>query len=191
MVNLNRYLVLTNRHVLEENDEFTVLLGFDYTKHYKFKDQEKTTSDNICIAKYYDIGALIFESSNKYPVLSDTQNDFLENIRNVNLGEVVYSIGSPGGEENFATVAKGSVINTNEPVLFKGRDYCTLDRPCNGIKTNANLGKGSSGGALFSRDGKLIGINFAGSKDNKYSFHIPLKDARVVIEQILKIFNDD
>lgn len=80
-------------------------------------------------------------------------------------GQPVYAVGNPAGLEN--TVTKGILNN-----LY--REYrWSDDRLARYIQTDATIFAGSSGGALYSVDGFLIGIPSAGYRGVSVNFAVP------------------
>lgn len=86
----------------------------------------------------------------------------------VKVGDKVFCISSP--EENKNVVTQGKVV-----MLYDCKGITT-------IATSASLKEGSSGGALFNKNGELIGIMKAGILNNQTqntdSLSIPINDVR-------------
>lgn len=66
-----------------------------------------------------------------------------------------------------------------------GNDSSLCPNTCSSFQTNAALGAGSSGGAMFDSAGNLIGIHFAGNEENTVSSEIPMSKVFEAIEAIL------
>ena len=80
-------------------------------------------------------------------------------------GQVVWAIGNPIGLEN--TVTRGIVSHLFREVDLGG------DEKAHYIQTDAAIAGGSSGGALYSDDGFLIGVPSAGYRGTALNFAIP------------------
>lgn len=90
---------------------------------------------NVC--KDYDIALLKFDGKDFHPVKIGIPGD-------LKLGEKVVAIGSPLGIQNSVSEGKISAIS-NQGI----------------IQTDAAISSGSSGGALFNKKGKAVGITSA------------------------------
>lgn len=75
-----------------------------------------------------------------------------EDIENVAVGDMVFSLGCPGGLEFMGTLSNGIVGGINKNLLTE--DGYAFDL----ILTDAAINPGISGGALVNAKGKLVGI---------------------------------
>jgi S1-C subfamily serine protease len=82
-------------------------------------------------------------------------------------GQVVWAIGNPIGLEN--TVTRGVVSHLFREVDMGG------DYKARFIQTDATITGGSSGGALYSDDGYLVGVPSAGYRGVAINFAIPFE----------------
>ena len=73
---------------------------------------------------------------------------------NLNVGDKVYAIGSPGGLEFMNSLSDGIISGLNREVSTETGISYDL------IQTNTAINPGNSGGALLNREGKLIGVCF-------------------------------
>jgi S1-C subfamily serine protease len=80
-------------------------------------------------------------------------------------GQEVYAIGNPVGLEN--TVTRGILSH-----LYREHKWDS-DQIARYIQTDATIAGGSSGGALYSADGLLLGVPSAGYRGAALSFAIP------------------
>lgn len=80
-------------------------------------------------------------------------------------GQVVWAIGNPIGLEN--TVTRGVISHLFREVDMGG------DYKARFVQTDATITGGSSGGALYSEDGYLIGVPSAGYRGVAINFAIP------------------
>ena len=101
-------------------------------------DENRTYKiNNILIFNEYDDLAIISGNFELEPLK-------IGSISNLKAGETITAIGSPKGQLN--TVSTGVISNADN-------DY--------NIRITAPISPGSSGGALFNKNGKVIGITFA------------------------------
>jgi len=122
--------ILTNKHVIEGEDEWQVVL-VDATKKFNIYRTEKISSN-------YDL-ALLKLDGYKCPYIEPADQYQLAQ------GDHLYAIGMP--EVFRHTVTDG---------IFSG--YRKLEGIAI-IQTNAQINPGNSGGPLITGDGKVVGIN--------------------------------
>ncbi|MDX9807239.1 MAG: serine protease [Acholeplasma sp.] len=169
------YYIITNAHVVEG--------GSIYRIYYNGNE----LNDRATLVGTYtddtDLAILKLTTRAQLLVLSD--NQFVtKTALPVYQGQTVFSIGSPGGPQNFNTVKEGIVTALNVPISL-GNDSSLCPNTCSSFQTNAALGAGSSGGAMFDSAGNLIGIHFAGNEENTVSSEIPMSKIFEAIEAIL------
>jgi serine protease Do len=163
----NKGYVVTNAHVVEGMDQFTVTLNDG--KEYKGK--------LIGADKLKDIAVLKIEAPNLVAApLGDSDK--------VRIGEPAIAIGSPFGLE--ATVTEGIISTT-------ARDPKELQMPTDVrrvhklLQTDAPINQGNSGGPLLNANGEVIGVNQAiipyGSG---IGFAIPVNEVKSTIDQLIK-----
>ncbi len=103
------------------------------------------------------------------------------NSDELEIGEYVVTIGSPGGLDFMGSVTYGIVSGLNRVV--------STDSDVKLIQTDAAINPGNSGGALLSVEGKLIGINSSKIVSTEYEgmgFSIPVN---TVIEKCNNIID--
>lgn len=127
--------VATNYHAVEGAD--IVDIKFNNNKNYKAKV--------INFDKKTDLAILKIQGYNAFPFVSFGNSD------QVQVGELVFAIGSPYGLEH--SVSMGIISGKNRAETGKYQDF---------LQTDAAINPGNSGGPLFNLDGRLIGINTAG-----------------------------
>lgn len=99
------------------------------------------------------------------------------------VGDGVYAIGNPLGEELRGTMTEGIVSAIDRTVAVDGWDM-TL------VQTTAALNSGNSGGALINQYGQVVGItNMKMMSDydtiEGLGFAIPTASAKVVVDQLI------
>lgn len=157
--------IVTNNHVIEDGEKFTVLLADN--REFKAALIGKDPSTDIALLKI---------DSEELPFCSFGNSDSLL------VGAWVIAVGNPFNLESTVTAgivsAKGrniNILDTNFPVESF-------------IQTDAVVNPGNSGGALVNTDGELIGINTAiitkSGKYEGYSFAVPSNLVKKVITDI-------
>ncbi len=124
--------VITNYHVME--DAYICKISTDQDKTYEVES-------TLCYSKDLDIAIIRLKESTGLNVLK------LGNSDEILKGENVIAIGSPLGIKNTVSqgILSGRIMESNMDVL----------------QFTAAISSGSSGGALFDDDGKVIGITYA------------------------------
>ena len=130
-------IILTAGHVVEDADSIEVKLADDKT--YKaigwYKDP-----DNDC--------GIIVLRSDFSNVLEFADSDDLQ------VGQRVFTVGSPFGEHLFNTVTSGIISGFGRDIPYFGE--------CDMITTDAASNPGNSGGPVFTIQGKIAGIIVGG-----------------------------
>ena len=132
--------IVTNNHVVDGADEFTVTLSNNKT--YKGKLVGKDPSSDLAVVKI-DANNLSFMN--------------FANSDDVHLGQWVLAIGYPLNLD--ATVTSGIVSAKSRSLGINSRQSKTPLEAF--IQTDAAINPGNSGGALVNLNGDLIGINSA------------------------------
>lgn len=179
------YYILTNYHVVRDGENHTV-----YYKNL----ESKINAYNVDLIKYYyeDADLAIIKVTLNEPLLkplNDQQFITYEPLE-VTIGQAVFAIGSPSvnGEYDFNQVKIGEVTKLSEKVKLTN-EQTICKHGCNALQTNAIQGEGSSGGGVFDRDGNMIGLHFAGDKDNKISSEIPMSAILKFIKETFEELN--
>jgi serine protease Do/serine protease DegQ len=131
--------IITNNHVVEGADEFSVLLP----------DEREFKAKLIGADPKTDVAVIKIEAGNLPTVtLSDSDQ--------IRVGDVVFAVGNPLGVGQTVTMGI---------VSAKGRNKLGLLENVQGyedfIQTDAAINMGNSGGALVDARGRLVGINSA------------------------------
>ncbi|MGN1031317.1 MAG: S1C family serine protease [Butyricicoccaceae bacterium] len=161
--------IITNEHVVEDGNVFTVVL--DSGKSY---EAELIGSD-----KKTDLAVLKVDTEDKL-----TAAEFGDS-ENLSVGERCYTIGSPGGLELQNTFTGGYISAIN-------RDVTINDRVMSLIQTDAAINSGNSGGALLNVYGQVIGITSAKISSTGSSttyeglgFAIPMSTAKEIVDELI------
>jgi len=157
--------ILTNYHVIKENDEIRVQIYDGRVANAKMIGADPDTDLAVLKIDYKDLPTV-------------TAAD----ITQVNVGDIVLAVGYP-----FAigqTVTQGIISAT-------GRTRVTHNTYENFLQTDVAINPGNSGGALINTNGDIVGINsnIYSSTGNfqGISFAIPIDLAQQVATQIIEL----
>ncbi len=160
--------VVTNYHVIESGESYTVLLADDRSQPARLVGSDPTS----------DLAVLQVNATDLTPAEFGDSDD-------VYVGDGVVAIGDPLGVEFRGTMTNGIVSAINRNVNVNGRTM-------NLIQTNAALNSGNSGGPLINSCGQVIGINttkigtFTDSAGVEgLGFAIPSAVVKDIVSQIL------
>lgn len=156
--------VITNAHLVNKNNAFTVTLSDG--RRFKARLVGKDAASDIAVLqiKATNLVSLPFANSDKLSV-----------------GDFVVAIGNPYGLDQTVTSGIVSALRRSELGIEGYEDF---------IQTDASINPGNSGGALVNLKGQLVGINtaiLAPSGGNVgIGFAIPSNMAKSVADQIIK-----
>jgi serine protease Do len=160
--------ILTNRHVVEEASELTVVLN----------DGRQFAGEVYGIDTLTDL-AIIKIDATDLPVAPIGSSADLEP------GQVAIAIGNPLGYEN--TVTTGVVSGLGRRITASDATQTSAETLNNLIQTDAAINPGNSGGPLVNSAGQVIGINTAVSQNAQgLGFAIPIDVAKPIMEQALR-----
>lgn len=164
-------LILTNAHVVEDATKVSVTL----TDGRIFKAEVKGTDEIVDIAVLKIVSGERDNASLKnLPVAELGDSDELE------VGQIVIAVGTPGGLDN--TVTMGIVSGLERSSTVVGIPHKKVDY----IQTDAAINLGNSGGPLVDVEtGKVIGINACIRANMEgTSFAIPINRVREIIADL-------
>lgn len=162
----NKYAyILTNEHVITGKDKVKISLSNDIEK-----EATVLGSDS-----YLDLA-----------VLRTTKNDIkkvatLSSSDKANIGDVVFTIGTPVDKEYKNTVTSGILSGKDRGVKTKISNYSNKDIVMNVLQIDASINSGNSGGPLLNANGEVIGIcTLKITEDNVegLGFAIPIETAK-------------
>lgn len=160
--------ILTNYHVIENGEEYKVT----------FTDKSEVDATLVGGDSYYDIAVLKVSKDAIKSVAVTGDSSTLE------LGDTVFTVGSPLGKEYMGTITKGIVSGTNRTVSVSLSNGSYLMEV---IQIDASINSGNSGGALCNIKGEVIGITsskLVGSGVEGMGFAIPIKSVMNIIDNI-------
>lgn len=157
--------IITNAHVIAGADALKVIL--DNGDPYEATVIGSDTQTDLAVIKIEASGLTVaqFGDSNELEV-----------------GETVIAIGSPGGTELAGSVTQGIVSAVNRLIQTTGYSM-------HYIQTDAAINPGNSGGALVNEYGQVIGINSSKIVAEGYEgigFAIPITEAKPIIDDLLQ-----
>ena len=144
--------ILTNYHVVEDGNDYQVLLPSG-----EYIPAQLVGSDSST-----DLAVLKVESAELKPVAIGKSSELV-------VGSSVYAIGNPGGEVLANTMTSGIVSALERTSVNSGN----TTREISYIQHDAPINNGNSGGGLFNVNGELVGINtlkYKGSAFDSVSF---------------------
>ena len=131
--------ILTNYHVIKNGNNYVVT----------FTNGEEVEATYVNGDEYYDV-AILKVDSNSVNVVAN-----LGDSSEVELGDTVFTVGSPIGKDYMGTITKGIISGINRMVSVKLTDGTYLMEV---IQTDASINNGNSGGPICNIRGEVIGI---------------------------------
>lgn len=150
--------ILTNNHVIEKCNKFEVELS----------NGESVEAKLLGSDEYSDLAVLSIDK-NKVPKVAALGDSNL-----VSVGNTVFTVGSPLGNDYSGSVTRGIISG-------KDRMVETNDVVTKVIQTDASINPGNSGGPLVNLAGEVIGITSMKLADESVEgmgFAIPINDAK-------------
>ena len=155
----NKYAyILTNEHVITDCDNIKVVLENDKEIETKLLGKDE----------YLDIAILRVDKKYSQGTVK------LSNSKKMNIGDTIFTIGSPLGYEYKNTVTSGIISRKDRIVKTTVNDE---DWPVRVIQVDASINRGNSGGPLVNTNGEVIGICSFKLNDsiNNIGFAIPIE----------------
>ncbi len=161
-------LIVTNYHVIAGSDEINV----------KLSDNTEFPALVVGRDPQTDLALIKINSTTKLPFVS------FGNSTEARVGDVVIAIGNSLG---FGGTVTTGIISSKGRDLGSGMDELVDDF----IQTDAAINTGNSGGPLFNKEGKVIGINtsipaVAGGTNVGIGFAIPSSRAQNIVFELKK-----
>lgn len=135
--------VMTNQHVINATDKIVLVLSND----------EEVEATLLGGDEYLDLAVIRMDKSK---VLAVSQ---IGDSSSSNVGDTVFTIGSPMGYEYRGTVTSGILSGKNRMVSVSIGNSSTEDYVMRVLQTDAAINPGNSGGPLLNVNGEVIGIN--------------------------------
>jgi serine protease DegQ len=164
IVDADKGLVVTNRHVVDQADEI----------HVRLRDGRELSAEMVGADPETDIAVLRIPAQDLTAVA-------LGDADGLRVGDFVVAIGSPFGLSHTVTSGIVSAL---------GRTDLGIEGFESFIQTDASINPGNSGGPLVDLHGRLVGINTAilapGGGNVGIGFAIPIGMVRAILDQILE-----
>lgn len=161
--------ILTNHHVVDGATELIVTLSSD--------DQVKGTV--LGSDRYMDLAVVRIDGE------LVTQVAKIGNSEESNVGDTVFTVGTPIGYEYRGTVTKGTLSGKNRMVTVSVDS--TSDWVMNVLQVDAAINPGNSGGPLVNINGEVIGINSLKLVEDEIEgmgFAIPIEYAMKYVDEL-------
>lgn len=131
--------IITNEHIIDNSEDVKVLLN----------DDEEIDAKVLGTNKYADIAVLKVDKK-----ITNNKLKFGES-KSTAVGDKIFLIGSPMGNEYKGTVSTGIVSgkDVNSTVLIDEKEW-----KMKSIQIEASVNPGNSGGPLFNMNGEVIGL---------------------------------
>lgn len=162
--------IITNYHVVENSTSI------------KVTNTSNVESDATLLGsdEYLDIAILSVDVSNviKVATLGDSSK--------VNVGDTVFTVGSPLGIKYMGTVTKGILSGKNRQVtVSQSNGSFVMDV----LQTDAAINPGNSGGPLLNINGEVIGVTslkLVQDEIEGMGFALPIENVTSVLEKLEK-----
>ena len=157
--------IMTNNHVIDGADKAQI----------EFNDSDKKIDAKIVGGdKYADIAVLTIPDNENYVAVE------FGNVEELNLGDTIFTVGSPMGVNYKGTVTKGILSGKDRMVDVSLSKNTVADYYMKVMQIDAAVNPGNSGGPLCDVSGKVIGIislKIVQDEVEGMGFAIPIEDA--------------
>lgn len=170
--NKGKAYILTNHHVVAGNTSLKVMLS----------DDKEIDAKYIGGDEYLDIAVISINDTNVKQIAKLGSNS------NSILGETVFTVGSPVGDEYRGTVTRG-IISGKDRLVAVSVSGGTEDYVMKLLQTDAAMNPGNSGGPLCNTKGEVLGMNSLKLVKNEVEgmgFAIPIEDILAHIDTFEK-----
>lgn len=162
--------LITNHHVIEGATQIKVknINGIETEAHLLGSDA------------YSDIAVLSVEEDFVLKVAE------IGSSTKVEVGDTIFTVGSPLGEDYMGTVTKGILSGKNRTVTISSNSGGAIMEV---LQTDAAINPGNSGGPLVNMNGEVIGVNsikLVQDEIEGMGFSIPIEIAMTSVEKLEK-----
>jgi len=161
-VDKERGYIMTNQHVVDGSTSLKVRLT----------NGEEVDAKLLGGDEYLDIAIVSIPAKSVIKVAT------IGKTKSLKLGDAIFTIGSPVGEEYFNTVTSGIISGLNRKVTVSVDS--NNDWIMDVLQVDAAINPGNSGGPLLNSNGEVIGVNSLKLVDNQIEgmgFAIKIEDA--------------
>lgn len=163
--------IMTNEHVVDGANKLTVVMT----------NKKEVEATKLGGDEYLDIAVLRIPASEVLKVAS------IGSTKDLKLGDTIFTIGSPVGEEYYNTVTSGIISGIDRMVTVSVKSQS--DWIMKVSQVDAAINPGNSGGPLMNSNGEVIGVNSLKLVDNSIEgmgFSIKIEDAMAHVEELEK-----
>ncbi len=163
--------IMTNHHVVEDASKIKVL----------FSDNKEYDGVVLGSDKYLDIAVV------RVPKKAIKLIAQIGRAADLKLGDTIFAIGSPVGNEYYNTVTRGIVSGLDRKVTVSVES--NSDWIINALQVDAAINPGNSGGPLLNSNGEVIGVNSLKLVDSSIEgmgFAIKIEDAMTHVTTLEK-----
>ena len=156
--------ILTNEHVISESENIKVILS----------TEEEITTEVLGKDEYLDLAVLRIDKSYVKLVAQ------IGNSETVNLGDTIFTVGSPLGYNYRGSVTAGVLSGKDRMVSVNAANKDDKDWVMKTLQIDASINPGNSGGPLLNINGEVIGIctmKLVNSDIEGMGFAIPIEYA--------------
>ena len=160
--------IITNHHVIENGNKFRITLSTG----------EEVDATLLGSDEYTDIAVLSISSEAVIKVAK------LGESANMEIGDTVFTVGSPLGKEYMGTVTKGILSGKNRTVTVSSSSNSLMIEV---LQTDAAINPGNSGGPLVNINGEVIGVNsmkLVQDEIEGMGFAIPIEVVTSIIDKL-------
>ncbi|MBE6140306.1 MAG: PDZ domain-containing protein [Firmicutes bacterium] len=168
----NKYLLLTNYHVIENGDKVNAT----------FTNGDIIETKIVGYNEYADIAVLSFESNHDYTVAE------LGTSENLRVGDTSFAVGAPLDNAYSWSVTRGIISGKDRMVEVSLGNSQISDYVMKVLQTDTAINSGNSGGPLCNSNGEVIGITSLKLVSNGIEgmgFAIPIESALNTAEKII------
>ena len=164
----NKYgYILTNYHVVKRSDSIMVINN----------NEEEYAAKLLGYDEQLDLAVLCLDKKYVSKVASLSKDK-------VNIGDTVFTVGSPEGVKYQGTVTKGIISGLNREISINvGAEEYIMSV----MQTDAAINPGNSGGPLVNINGEVIGINSLKIVQNEIEgmgFAIPIEEVLIYTDRL-------
>ena len=169
----NTFYIMTNHHVINGAESVKVILS----------DSTEVEASVRGTEAYSDIAVLSITTDKVKAVAT------LGSSSQLNVGDTLFTIGSPEGAEYAGTVTKGILSGKDRLVAVALTNTGSSDYYMRVLQTDAAINPGNSGGPICNINGEVIGITnmkLVDSTVEGMGFAIPIEDALLYASKLEK-----
>lgn len=163
--------IMTNEHVVENATKVSVVMT----------NEKEIEATKLGGDEYLDIAVL------RIPVSEVLKVATIGSTEKLKLGDTIFTIGSPVGEEYYNTVTSGIISGIDRLVTVSVNSQS--DWIMKVSQVDAAINPGNSGGPLMNSNGEVIGVNSMKLVDSSIEgmgFSIKIEDAMAHVDELEK-----